>query len=185
MDSATPGNTNEPSLSHELRDAQDESLFKAYKSNPGVFGRDQATRRSPARTALKLETGMTDESLEGWALMLSRDTRQMRRLEAKFSHFGGEQRELKASSWKATPTGSGTEDSDANTGYGPNDRGRGGKLRGAPKGRGRGRGDVAGPTGERSTEAARRGKEANKGSRANHNRREGRAKKMARGGFAG
>lgn len=162
-----------------------------YKSNPGVFGRDQATRRSKERTALKLESGMTDESLEGWALMLSRDTRQMRRLEAKFSHFGGEQRELKASSWKATPTGSGTEDSDANNGdrpgYGPNDRGRGGRLRGAPRGGGRGRvrGDVAGPTGERSTEAARRGKEASKGSRANHNRREGRAKKMARGGFAG
>ncbi|CAG8972892.1 hypothetical protein HYALB_00001312 [Hymenoscyphus albidus] len=181
VDYATPGNTNEPSLSHELRDAQDEILFKAFKSNPKVFGRDPPTRRSPARAVLKSETGMTDESLEGWALMLSRDNRQMRRLEAKFSHFGGEQRELKASSWRATatPGGSGTEDSDVNErGGNPNDRGRGGRLRGAP------RGDVAGTNGE-STEAARRGKEASKGSRANHNRRDQRAKKMARGGFAG
>ena len=125
---------------------------------------------------------MTDEAIEGWALMLSRDPRQMRRLEAKFSNFTGAQRELGPTSWRASPAGSGTEDSDMDG----NNRGRGGRLRGAARGgRGRGRGDVAGPTGDKETEAARNRKEANKGSRANHNRRDQRARKMARGGFPG
>ncbi|EHL00723.1 putative CUE domain-containing protein 3 [Glarea lozoyensis 74030] len=182
VDSAIPGNDPQESII-DVKDGQDEVLFRAYKTNQGVFARDSATRRGAPRTRLKEETGMTDESIEGWALMLSRDPRQMRRLESKFSSFGGEQRELKASSWKAAPGGSGTEDSDVDV----NARGRGGRLLrgGRGGGRGRGRGNVAGPTGERETEAARRGKEANKGSRANHNRRDQRAKKMARGGFPG
>lgn len=105
----------------------------------------------------------------------------MRRLEAKFTSFTGAQRELGPSAWRASPAGSGTEDSDN-----ANDRGRGGRLRGVPRGgRGRGRGNVAGPTGDKETEAARNRKEANKGSRANHNRRDQRARKMARGGFPG
>merc|ERR1711964_343692 len=108
-------------------------------------------------------------AIEGWGLMLSRDPRQMRRPEAKFTSFTGAQRELGPSAWRASPAGSGTEDSDN-----ANDRGRG-----------RGRGNVAGPTGDKETEAARNWKEANKGSRANHNRRDQRARKMARGGFPG
>jgi activating signal cointegrator complex subunit 2 len=182
VDSAIPGNDPQESII-DVKDGQDEVLFRAYKTNQDVFARDAATRRGAPRTKLKEETGMTDESIEGWALMLSRDPRQMRRLESKFSSFGGEQRELKASSWKAAPAGSGTEDSDVDV----NARGRGGRLLrgGRGIGRGRGRGNVAGPTGRRETEAARRGKEANKGSRANHNRRDQRAKKMARGGFPG
>ena len=133
--------------------------------------------------ALKEETGLTDEAIEGWGLMLSRDGRQLKRLEAKFSNFTGTQKELAPTSWRASPAGSGTEDSDLDGNR--NDRGRGGRLRGAPRGRGRGRGNVAGPSGERDTEAARRGKEANKGSRVNHNRRDQRARKLARGGFPG
>ncbi|PVH76021.1 hypothetical protein DL98DRAFT_497549 [Cadophora sp. DSE1049] len=180
VDSATPGNNPEETNS-DIRDAHDESLFRAYKSTPEIFRRDAATRRGKPRQTLKDETGMTDEAIEGWGLMLSRDSRQMRRLEAKFTSFTGAQRELGPSAWRASPAGSGTEDSDNVT-----DRGRGGRLRGAPRGgRGRGRGNVAGPTGDKETEAARNRKEANKGSRANHNRRDQRARKMARGGFPG
>ncbi|KAH7395684.1 hypothetical protein BKA64DRAFT_734075 [Cadophora sp. MPI-SDFR-AT-0126] len=180
VDSATPGNNPEESNS-DVRDAHDESLFRAYKSTPELFGRDAATRRGKLRQNLKDETGMTDEAIEGWGLMLSRDPRQMRRLEAKFTSFTGAQRELGPSAWRASPAGSGTEDSDN-----ANDRGRGGRLRGAPRGaRGRGRGYVDGPAGDKETEAARNRKEANKGSRANHNRRDQRARKMARGGFPG
>ncbi|KAL2072344.1 hypothetical protein VTL71DRAFT_11687 [Oculimacula yallundae] len=183
VDSATPGNNPEETNS-DVRDAHDEALFRAYKSSPETFGRDAATRRGKARQTLKDETGMTDEAIEGWGLMLSRDPRQMRRLEAKFTSFTGQQRDLGPTAWRASPAGSGTEDSDNNAN--PNDRGRGGRLRGAPRGgRGRGRGNVAGPTGDKETEAARNRKEANKGSRANHNRRDQRAKKMARGGFPG
>ncbi|KAH7369952.1 hypothetical protein BKA65DRAFT_602554 [Rhexocercosporidium sp. MPI-PUGE-AT-0058] len=180
VDSATPGNNPEEANS-DVRDAHDEALFRAYKSTPDVFGRDAATRRGKPRQSLKDETGMTDEAIEGWGLMLSRDPRQMRRLEAKFTSFTGAQRDLGPTAWRASPAGSGTEDSDH-----ASDRGRGGRLRGAPRGgRGRGRGNVAGSNGDKETEAARNRKEANKGSRANHNRRDQRAKKMARGGFPG
>ncbi|CZT01731.1 probable CUE3 Meiotic induced gene, protein has a CUE domain that binds ubiquitin [Rhynchosporium graminicola] len=185
VDSATPGN-NPEEINADVRDAHDEALFRAYKSSPEIFGRDSATRRGKPRGVLRDETGMTDEAIEGWALMLSRDPRQMRRLEAKFTGFTGQQRDLGPTAWRATGAGSGTEDSDNNAN--PNDRGRGGRLRGAPRGgrgRGRGRGIVAGPTGDKETEAARNRKEAYKGSRANHNRRDQRAKKMARGGFPG
>ncbi|KAG9229638.1 hypothetical protein BJ875DRAFT_386924 [Amylocarpus encephaloides] len=174
VDSTAPRNDPEEVT---VIDGQDEVLFKAYKSTPDVFARDAATRRGKPRTALKEQTGMGDEAIEGWGLMLSRDPRQMRRLEAKFSQFGGEQRELKPTSWRGTPGGSATEDADVDN---INNRGRGGRLSGAT-GRGRGRGNVAGPSGEQETKNARRAKEQNKGSRVRNQR----AKKMARGGLAG
>ncbi|KAL8949437.1 MAG: hypothetical protein Q9222_004460, partial [Ikaeria aurantiellina] len=43
----------------------EEALFRAWKRSPEVFGRDAATRRGQARGALKRETGMTDEAIEG------------------------------------------------------------------------------------------------------------------------
>jgi activating signal cointegrator complex subunit 2 len=179
IDSAAPGNNTEES-SADIGDGNDEALFRAYKATPKLFERDAATRRSKPRMSLKEETGMTDEAIEGWGLMLSRDSRQMRRLEAKFSTFTGGQKELTPTSWRASPAGSGTEDSDV----GGTNRGRGG-FRGRGGRGGRGRGNVAGSTGDKETEVARQRKEANKGSRANHNRRDQRARKMARGGFPG
>ncbi|KAK0101537.1 hypothetical protein ONS95_006704 [Cadophora gregata] len=180
VDSATPGN-NPEETNMDVGGAHDEALFRAYKSTPELFGRDAATRRGERRQTLKDDTGMTDEAIEGWGLMLSRDPRQLRRLEARFMSFTGAQQVLGSSSWRASPTGSGTEDSDKT-----NDRGRGGRIRGASRGvRDRSRGSVAGPAGDKETEAARNQKEANKGSRANHNRRDQRARKMARGGLPG
>jgi activating signal cointegrator complex subunit 2 len=183
VDSATPGN-NPEEADADTSDANEEALFRAFKMTPTVFDRDAATRRSKPRMALKEETGITDEAIEGWALMLSRDPRR-RRLEAKYSSFSGAQRELAPTAWRGDAGGSGTEDSDGSgrggreVNRGP--MGRGGRGRG---GRGRG-GNVAGPTGEKETEVARQRKEANKGLRANHNRRDQRARKMARGGFPG
>lgn len=132
---------------------------------------------------------MTDEAIEGWAVMLSRDPRRLRSLEARFATFAGAQRGLEGTSWKASEVDD-SEEGEGGRGrgnFGPNDRGRGGRLRGQPRGggRGRGRGNVAGPTGDKETEDARKRKDASKGSRANHNRRDQRAKKMARGGFPG
>lgn len=182
VDSATPGN-NPEEASADTSDTNEEALFRAFKTTPSVFDRDAATRRSKPRITLKEETGITDEAIEGWALMLSRDPRRMRRLEEKFSSFSGAQKELASTAWKADLGGSGTEESDgsgrAGRGAIVGPRGRGGRRRG---GTGRG-GTVIGPTGEKETEIARQRKEANKGSRANHNRRDQRARKMARGGF--
>jgi len=184
VDSATPGNNPEEANS-DASNSNEEALFRAFKVNRSVFDRDAATRRSEPRMALKEETGITDEAIEGWALMLSRDPQRMRRLEAKFSSFSGAQKELAPTAWRAETVGPGTEESDSGerVSRGPDQgpTGRGGRRRG---GTGRG-GNVAGPAGEKETEVARQRKEANKGSRANHNRRDQRAKKMARGGFPG
>lgn len=169
-----------------MRDGNEEILFRAYQANPKAFARDAEVRRSALRINLKRETDMTDEALEGWALMLQRNPQQHRRLEERFA-FKGEQAKLDRSAWRGSPSGSGMEESDtdggpARGGSRGSGRGRIGRGRG---GRGRGGGNVDGPTGEKGTESARRHKEAHKGSRANHNRRDARAKKIARGGFAG
>ncbi|PLB40937.1 ASCC2 family CUE domain-containing protein [Aspergillus candidus] len=71
------------------RDDLDMALFRAFKTNAGIFGRDAATRRSQPRAALKRETAMTDEAIEGWAVMLARDPRRMARLEDKLALSGG------------------------------------------------------------------------------------------------
>lgn len=165
-----------------VSDDKEESLFRAYQMDSKIFERDAATRRGNQRTKLRDETGMTDEAIEGWAVMMARNPQQKRRLEAKYA-FSGQQAQLERTSWRAAPSGSGAEESEPDNGSHRGGRG-GGRGRGRGQGRGRG-GNVAGPTGEKETENARKNKEANKGSRANHNRRNARAKKMARGGFPG
>lgn len=191
VDSAAPASDDRDA---DLRDGNEEALFTTFKRSPEVFERDAATRRGKARAALKSETGMTDEALEGWAIMIGRDPRRLRRLEAKFSLLAaggsGGQRELAATSYRESSAAE--EDSDAvagdnshvGRGRGPRGGGRG-AGRGRGRGGGRGGGDVAGPTGDRETQIARQRKDAGKGSRANHNRRDQRARKMARGGFPG
>ncbi|KAF2786277.1 hypothetical protein K505DRAFT_318688 [Melanomma pulvis-pyrius CBS 109.77] len=168
----------------DLGGQNEEALFKAYSTAPELFGRDSETRRSKPRTALKIETGMTDEAIEGWGIMVGRDPKRLRRLEAKFSTFGGQQRELASTAYRESPANSGGE---ADEGSGDGQRGGRGGYLGRGRGRGRGRGgvgrggNVAGPSDDKATQAARRRKETNKGSRA----KAGRAKKMARAGFSG
>ncbi|KAF2211952.1 hypothetical protein CERZMDRAFT_41937 [Cercospora zeae-maydis SCOH1-5] len=167
-------------VTHEENDL---ALFTAYKSSPEMFGRSFDVRRGQARSALKTETGMSDEQIEGWAVMLQRDPKRLKRLEAQTGTFTGRQTELASTAYHGSAGNTETEDSDAAPG------GRGGlpgRGRGNRGGRGKGRGgSVAGPSSDPSTANAQRKKEANKSSRANHNRRDGRARKMARGGFPG
>ncbi|MCJ1450703.1 hypothetical protein MMC28_001036 [Mycoblastus sanguinarius] len=175
--------TNDDNADDLKQEVHEEALFNAYNMTPEVFSRDADTRRGKARAALKVETGMTDEAIEGWGIMVGRDPRRLKRLEAKFEMSGGgQQRALQGTAWKGDSETEGTEDSDAGRGRG----GRGGGARGRGRGRGRGSaGGVAGPSDDRGTQVARQRKDANKGSRANHNRRDQRARKMARGGFPG
>ena len=184
VDTAAPDGDSNSDLSNK----NEEALLRAYSMSPEVFGRESETRRGKARAALKSETGMTDEAIEGWGIMVGRDPKRLRRLEAKFSTFQGQQRELQATSWKASPAESGDEASGdgGRGGFGGRGRGRG-RGRGGRGGRGGGRGgsNVAGPTDDKNTQISRQRKEANKGSTANHNRKAQRDKKMARGGFAG
>lgn len=167
------------------RDENDMALFNTYKSSPELFGRSFDVRRGQARQALKAETGMTDEAIEGWAIMLQRDPKRFRRLEAQLGTFDGRQTELASTSYRESPGNTETEDSDAaqqggRGGFRGRGRGRGGRGRGGGRG-----GSVAGPSSDPSTANAQRRKEASKGSRANHNRRDQRARKMGRGGFPG
>lgn len=155
-------------------EAHEEALFHAYRTGPEAFRRDADARRGEHRAALKSETGMTDEAIEGWGIMAGRDPRRLQRLERKYEEGGGAagRTQLGRSSWTADGTGDGDG---------------GGSVRGGRGGRGRGRGgaSVAGRSDDQDTQAARRRKDADKGSRANHNRRDQRARKMARGGLMG
>lgn len=190
VDAARPGRaTEEGDVGlDDMRDKNEEALFSAWRTGPDAFERGSAVRLSQARKALKSETGMTDEAIEGWAIMIKRDPRRLRRLELKFETFGGRsaQPEIGRTSWRGgveSAEGSESEGGGGRGGYRGHGRGRGGGP--GRGGGGRGGGNVAGQTDEPGTEAARHRKETNKGSRANHNRRDQRAKKVARAGFPG
>lgn len=192
VDSALPGTSDDIMDADGLKqNVHEETLWQAWKVSPELFGRDLATKRSQARAALRKDTGMTDEAIEGWAIMLQRDPKKIKRVEAMFSLAGGgKQRPLGRSAWRGSPAGSGTEageDGDTDGDRGPIPRGarEGTRIRGRGRGGGGRGGNVAGPANDQGTQAARQRKDANKGSRANHNRRDQRARKMARGGFAG
>lgn len=173
---------------NDMRDKNEEALFTAWKMSPNAFARDSATRRSKERLALKSETGMTDEAVEGWGVMLQRDPSRLRRLEAKYATFSGRQNnQLERTSWREN-NDSGLDSEDAGEASSGPESSRGGRGRGGFRGRGKGgRGvsSVAGSSDDKGTQIARQRKDTSKGSRANHNRRDQRARKMARGGMAG
>lgn len=194
VDAATVSTDAEAEVEAQNRRAADldMTLFRAYKSNAAVFSRDSNTRRSQPRTSLKRETNMTDEAIEGWAVMLSRDPKRLAKLESRLAMEAGgagggplNQPSLPPTSYrKPQPSEetSGDEDESAGPGGVRGGRGgRGGQGRGRGRG-GRGRGGRPPQGGEQSSAVAHQRKEQNKASRANHNRRQQRAKKIARGG---
>ncbi|KAJ5153077.1 uncharacterized protein N7482_009555 [Penicillium canariense] len=177
-------------------DLVDMTLLRAYKSNPTLFARDSATRRSQPRASLKRETNMTDEAIEGWAVMLSRDPKRLTRLEGKLADDAGgsgsgtlDQPRLAPTSYrKPNPAEGDSDDEGESSGYpaghgGKSGGGRGGGGRGRGRGgRGGGHPPQSGEQGQQNSAVAHQRKEQNKASRANHNRRQQRAKKIARGG---
>lgn len=169
-------------------------LFEEYIRDKSVFGRDAATRRSDGRRRLRerLGGGVTDESVEGWAIMIEREPRRMRVLERRFAggDLGGGrgQRELGRSKWSGGDGGDGDGGVEKDNGVGQETQGeaqepstsRGFRGRG---GTGRQRGGGRGAAAIGTDDAiGRQRKEANKASRANHNRRDQRGRKMARAG---
>ena len=173
-----------PSGSGTTNSQSEELLIKAWRSTPEIFQRDATTRRGKAREELRKATGLSDEAIEGWGIMLARDPRRLRRLEASVSTFTGNQRELTPTAWRAGEEDEEGSDQQRNRAGGS--RGRRGGHRGTMGGgRGRGGGDVAGSASDTTTRNARQRKDAHKGSRANHNRRDQRARKVARAGFLG
>lgn len=57
----------DPGIVHES------DLVHAFVNNITIFDRSAASRRSPQRAQLRKATGMTDEQLEGWSIMFSRN----------------------------------------------------------------------------------------------------------------
>jgi len=168
-------------------DAHEVTLFKAWKENPELFARDSKTRASNIRQQLKRETGMGDEQIEGWAIMLNKDKKMQDRLQDKHSSaraFGGQQNALKATRWQASAS---TEDSENETGpERSNDDRRMGQAgirghRSFGRGRGRGGGSTSGPADDSATQAARKRKEQGRGRGGANHRRDARAKKVGRG----
>jgi activating signal cointegrator complex subunit 2 len=149
-------------------------LFAAWKAEPKDFTRGM--RFTSKRKELKTKTGWTDEAIEGFGTMMGREPDREKKLERRFGdsiEWKGEQKSLQKTSWRDEGE---DEDGDGEEGEGSNRGGaRGGRGRGAGRGRGRG-----GAPSAVDSDRARKNKEV----RGKHNRREGHAKKMARGGFA-
>ncbi|PLB45763.1 putative CUE domain protein [Aspergillus steynii IBT 23096] len=200
VDAATT-NTDADADARKTAEDLDLTLFRAYKANSALFARDSATRRSQPRASLKRETGMTDEAIEGWAVMLTRDPKRLARLEDKTSFAGGggggpggaiAQPELRPTAYRKPGPKGDDDESEPDEPSGSTSRGRGGSTRGRGRGGGRrgggGNRRGGGASGDQSsnnngnTAASRQRKEENKSSRANHNRRQQRAKKVARAG---
>ena len=188
MDTDSRSGTQKPSAGGG--DPYEELLFGAWRNAPQVFARDSKTRLSQPRQKLKQETGMGDEQIEGWAVMLGRDESLLSRLEKKYSlafAFGGQQHKLAGTKWSGSRSGTATEDDESGDDQGgvggAGERGKGGQLGRGARGFGRGRGgSTSGPSQEAATQAARRRKEQGRGrGGTNHNRREARAKKIGRG----
>jgi activating signal cointegrator complex subunit 2 len=161
----------------------EEVLYRAWKDGAAMFARDSKTRVSPVRQDLKRQTGMSDEQIEGWAIMLARDSGLQNRLQQKYSAVGsfrGNQRNLEQTRWRHNAS----EENSMDEGEGQSsdtgiERGRGGAFF-SNRGRGRGGPSFITPTGTPSQGGRGRGR-GRGGGRANHNRREGRVRKMGRG----
>ncbi|KAF9083255.1 hypothetical protein BGX23_011642 [Mortierella sp. AD031] len=78
----------DPSIEHE------EVLINMYTSNKDVFNRNGEARRSKKRQELRNLTKMSDEQLEGWAVMFSRNPRK--EAIAQKYEFSGQQTELES-----------------------------------------------------------------------------------------
>ncbi|KAF9450591.1 hypothetical protein P691DRAFT_725651 [Macrolepiota fuliginosa MF-IS2] len=147
-------------------------LELAWTRDPKLFERDAATRRGKGREQLKKETGerWADEQIEGWKVMLDRNPKMQEKIKQKHE-FSGNQPSIPPATGPAGPS-------------------HGGQGRGRGRGRGRGKGGSGGGRGG-STQGSssdpnaareRSFKDKHKASRANHNRKRGHDKKMARAG---
>ena len=178
------------------QDPQEEVLFRAWKDNKELFARDSKTRASPVRQQLKRDINMTDEQLEGWALMLERDKQKQDKLTKRYSAvatFRGDQKALGQSRWQqdisaenSNAEGDGTDDEPRNA-EDPRRMGQAG-MRGnrdwGNRGRGRGGGSAGGSKGSSQSHAIKHNKQHGgyRGGRGGaHNQREGRARKFGRG----
>ncbi|RMZ75725.1 hypothetical protein DV738_g5357, partial [Chaetothyriales sp. CBS 135597] len=144
-----------------------------------------STTEEHNRQQLKRELGggMTDEQIEGWAIMLSKDQSRQRRLEKQYSLTlglagggGGNQRVLAPTKWSASRAAA---DDEAASEENPGDEDGDNKSGAAtPTNR-------SAQSNKKSEHARQHGGFRSGGRGGRNTRREGRAKKMARGAFGG
>ncbi|EAU91115.1 hypothetical protein CC1G_03283 [Coprinopsis cinerea okayama7 len=149
-------------------------IEQAYVADPSAFARDAATRRSKARAELIQKTGWSHEQIEGWAIVLERNPKKKDKILLKHEFRGNVAGPLEPQS-------------SSEPGRGGHHRGRGRGGRGGGRGgRGGGGGGQGGGQGEgsgsRGNARGRAWKDRNKATRANHDRKRGHDKKMARAG---
>lgn len=118
-------------------------VYKWFKKSPGAF--DKGARKLKDREELKRETSWTDEQIEGWKSMVSRDPAMLRKLEGKYENQVFQQTELPSTAWKPPQDDEEDRTAGENSGKGrgrgtPRGRGDGTAAVSAAAGRGRGRG---------------------------------------------
>ncbi|KAI7847088.1 hypothetical protein BDC45DRAFT_576232 [Circinella umbellata] len=128
-------------------------LVSAYVDRRDLFHR--SNRKLPARQALQKKTGMSEEQIEGWAIMMDRNPRRQRILD-RYMLFDGNQT---------------TVDNSTKTTQASNSKQRSQKQ---PQ--------RSGPENE---QRQRSYKDKNKARFGNHNRKKGHDKKMVKAGVAG
>ncbi|SCV74391.1 BQ2448_6823 [Microbotryum intermedium] len=154
-------------------------LERTYLSDPTLFDRSSTTRKSKVRAELKQKTGLGDEHLEGWRIMLERDPKRKEKVL--------ERRKVEDVKERHAGPGSGEEDDDDDNEEGDEERptaggggGGGNHKQGSARGRGRGH-SGAGGGGRGARGGGGRGR--SDGNRAAHVRRQrGNDKKMAKMG---
>lgn len=140
-------------------DKAEKTLWETFKKDPSVF--EKTNRKSRGRTELVKETNWSHEQIEGWARMLHKEPKRAKILEQKYMFrgnkpqrtFRSEQDEEVEEERRPTKTPQKKENTNNN-------------------------GAKSNPGNAKKTNARN---EKNKASRANHNRKSGHDKKMARG----
>ncbi|KAG5457367.1 MAG: hypothetical protein BJ554DRAFT_2641 [Olpidium bornovanus] len=152
-------------------------LVAVCLSNPEVFARSSAMRRSNEREQLRKKTGLSNEILEGWYIMFQRNPRKDHIIR-KFTEAQAPQTQntIPRIAYREDRGRSAEESSEAsNEGSWPALGSAGAGRRGKQESGSGGRVIGADATRERAK------KEKNKASRANHARKKQRDRKMNRG----
>ncbi|GAA5962053.1 hypothetical protein JCM8115_002899 [Rhodotorula mucilaginosa] len=159
-------------------------LESTYLRHPAVFARDAATRRGKARKELKERTGLGDEQIEGWKVMLERDPKKLQKMQDKHVDLGARSNRPSAPTDDASASSSraprATQDGTAKP-KAPGPNGGGGKGGGTKAG-----GSGQGPGQGQKTGTGSSGPKRSDGGRREHDRaKRGRDRKLARMGAAG
>ncbi|ORX82357.1 hypothetical protein K493DRAFT_388745 [Basidiobolus meristosporus CBS 931.73] len=147
--------------SEDLGTIHEGLLVQEMASDPSVFERNAKARKSAQRQKLRNITGMSDEQIEGWYVMLMRNAKKGKLIE-KYELQGNQNRDATAQ----TPR---SDEPSSRAAHPPKN----------PKAR---NGKVEDPSKQQSTNMSDRDKarkEKSKGKRANHNRKGQHMKKMA------